>query len=616
MSEAPLKNPAKDVQDRVAWSLWFAAFALFLSASRFDFVDYDDLVILFGQPQVSSGVSLHNLVWAFSTLHADFAYWMPMTWLSHQLDCQLFGRNAGAHHLTNVLLHATNTLLLFRVLHKMTGNLWRSACVALLFAWHPLHVESVAWVAERKSLVCSLFWMLTLLAYLRYVAARTWPNYLLVFVGSLGALMGKPMAVTLPFSLLLLDFWPLKRWHSEVDLGGSLWKKWRPLVLEKTPLLALSLGGSFLVYLAQNQVGAVRGDVGLLFKTETTVAAYWLYVRKAFWPSDLIPIYERHPWPIALVIWGGVFLVAVSVLCFRLREKRPYLLMGWLWYLGNLIPSIGIVQIGAQAAADRYTYIPLIGISIMVVWGVADVLTASNRSRRHAREIATAGAVAVFAVLAACTLRQLAFWKDGVSLFTRAVSVAPWSSKAHHLLGMNLLKQASCDQALIHGQASLRLGSTRAETFVLIATVLRKTGRFAEAKSFYERALARRPDDKQALAGLAWLLCTADAADLRDGATALRHAKRLCDLTGSRYPNYVSILACAYAEAGQFDEAIRTAQDGLATALRIGDLQSAGALEDELLLFREHKPLRVPQAVAGAQAPSLPEGVSGRKVSP
>ena len=338
MTEPALKTRAKDVEDRVAWILWIAAFAIFLPATQFSFLDYDDLVIVSERPQVFSGLSLRNMLWAFSTLHADFAYWMPLTWISHQLDCQLFDGNAGAHHVTNILLHATNTFLLFHVLLKLTGKLWRSACVALLFAWHPLHVESVAWVAERKTLICSLFWILTILAYIRYVASRTWEHYLLVFLGCLAALMGKPMAVTLPFSLLVLDFWPLKRWQDEGEpgaslAGGSFSKIWAKLVLEKTPLLALSLIGSFLAYIAQKQVGALRENVGLLFRIESVPAACWLYVRKTFWPNNLIPIYERHPWQVSVVIWGGIFLVAVSFVSFRLWRRYPYLLMGWLWYL-------------------------------------------------------------------------------------------------------------------------------------------------------------------------------------------------------------------------------------------------------------------------------------------
>jgi hypothetical protein len=586
------QKTTKSASDRMAWSLWFAAFAIFLSVTQFDFVDYDDLKIVFELPQVASGLSWGNLSWAFSTLHADFAYWMPLTWLSHQFDCQFFGRNAGAHHLTNVLLHATNTLLLFRVLHKVTGCMWRSASVALLFAWHPLHVESVAWVAERKSLVCSLFWMLTFLAYLRYVAGRTWQRYVLVFTGCLCALMGKPMAVTLPFSLLLLDFWPLKRWESGGQLDKSFWDRWRGLILEKIPLLALSIIGGFLAYLAQKDVGAVRDDVPLLFRIENAIAAYWIYVRKAFCPDDLIPIYERHPWSLGIVIWAGIFLSGIGFICFRFRQKYPYLLMGFLWYVGNLVPSIGLVPISAHAMADRYTYIPLIGLFIMVSWGVADAFLISKLSPGRIGFAGSAFAAVSFAALAYCTLSQLAFWRNGVTLFTHAVSVAPWSPRAHYLLGMNLLRQDCYEESLTQGYESLRLDSTRPEPFVLIATVLRKTGKFVEAKSFLERALAIKADDKPALSSLAYLLATADAADIRDGVVAVRLAKHLCSLSESRNPKYLSILACAYAEAGQFDEATRTAEMGSATARKVGDTQWAHVLDDQERLFRDQKHFR------------------------
>jgi len=574
--------PDGELANRVAWAVWVVTFVLFLPASRFDFVDYDDLMILFEQPRVCSGLSWGNLAWAFGTLHADFAYWMPLTWFSHQLDFQFFGDNPGAHHLTNVLLHATNSLLLFRAFYRATSRLWCSASVAMLFAWHPLHVESVAWVAERKSLVCAFFWMLTLHAYLRYVAARTWRNYTLVFVGVACALMGKPMAVTLPFSLLLLDFWPLARFESSHIGRGSLWRRWSPLVIEKVPLLSVSMAGSILAYVAQHQVGAVREELGLAYRIQTALAGYWLYVRKTFWPADLIPIYERHPWPTIPVVMGGILFVVASSLCLRWRQHRPWLLMGWLWYLGNLVPSIGIVQIGSHALADRYTYIPLIGVFVAVVWGVAELQASFGSSVSRAREVLFVAVASVLMALGICTSMQLDHWKNGVSLFRHAIEVAPWSSKAHSLLGMNLLKAGKLDEAVAHGKEALRLKPDRSDACVLIATALRKSGKLAEAKTYYEAVLERRPDDKHALAGLAFMLSGAESKEVRDPRKAVVLAKRLCDLTAHRRPRYVSILAEAYYRAGMREEAVRTAKNGCAMSWEVGDIRSAKAFEDRL----------------------------------
>lgn len=578
----------------MAWGLWLAAFVLFLPASRFSFVNYDDFVIVFHRAQVFSGLSLNNLLWAFSTLHADFAYWMPLTWITHQFDCHLFGPNPGPHHLTSVILHSFNTLLLFSVLHRMTGYVWRSACVALLFALHPLHVETVAWVSERKSLVCSLFWMLTMLAYVRYAALRTARNYLWVFLGCLGALMGKPAAVTLPLSLLLLDYWPLNRWHAGAKPGRSFWKTSKGLILEKLPLFGLSAAGSIMAYFAQKEIGAVRENVDLTFRVGNGFAAFWLYIRRMIWPAELSAIYERSPVPLWLVIWGVAFVISITVLCWRLRNGRPYLLMGWLWYLGNLVPSIGVVPIGSHAMADRYTYLPLIGVFIMLVWGLADIPRNLNLSFDRRRVILAAGAGVVFLTLTICTRRQLSLWHDGVSLFSHAVKIAPSSAKAHYLLGMNLASAGRYDLALFHANESVRLDPGKAETFCLYGNVLSKTGKPFEAKAHYEKALAIDPNQKKALYGLAWLLSGADIPGLRNGQMAVRYAERLCQLTREEYPEHLRILACSYAEAGRYEKAIMIAKKARATAARNGDLPWVSVLEKELALFRAGQPVRQP----------------------
>jgi tetratricopeptide (TPR) repeat protein len=583
-----MKSESDQTTKWVGLALWCAAFSLFMPAARFQFVNYDDFAIIFNRAQVFSGISLRNLVWAFSSLHADFAYWMPLTWISHQMDCQLFGTNAGFHHLTNVLLHSVNTLLLFHVLRRMTGSLWRSAAVALLFAWHPLHVETVAWVAERKSLVCSFFWMLALLAYIRYVRTKTWPNYLMVCAGHLGALMGKPMAVTLPFTLMLLDFWPLNRLR---DAGGDTkrdWRDWAPMVVEKLPLFALSIVGGFMAYLGQMEIGALPANIGCKFRFANALVAYWLYLRKTFWPNDLIPLYGRHPWPNETVVLAAILLATISVLAVLLKNKRPYLIVGWCWYLGNLFPSIGLVPFGVQAMADRYTYIPLIGIFIMLAWGMPEVVAKFGFRFRWFRCALWGASAVVLLVLALCTLRQLAYWRDGVTLFMRETEVAPLNPMAHCYLAGNLITVNEYGPALAQAEEALRLEPDSAESLQMLGFILRDSGRFVESRSCYRKALIKNPNHKKALYGLANLLCTLDVP-IRDGVAAIPLAKRLCELTGDRYPKNLSLLACAYASAGRFPEAVETAKKALLIAEQTEDYQFVSKLTEQLYLFNEGK---------------------------
>jgi cytochrome c-type biogenesis protein CcmH/NrfG len=435
--------------------------------------------------------------------------------------------------------------------------------------------------------------MLTILAYIRYVSARTWRNYLLVFIGMLGALAGKPMAVSLPFSLLLLDFWPLRRWRGRSAVHNAEFepiKTWGSLVIEKIPLFGLSIIGSVLAFIAQKQVGTVRENIDILFRFQNTLAAYWLYVRKTFWPVDLIPIYERHAWPADVVVWGGAFIVLTSVLSFRLRHKYPYILTGWLWYLINLLPSVGLIQIGSHAMADRYMYIPILGVFILVVWGVSDLLTAQSFPRHW--KAAAIPATVVLMLCAFWSSRQIHFWRDGITLFEHTVTIAPQGSKAQYLLGVSYLRADRWNDALHRCTESLRLEPTRVEAAVAIATVLRRTGKLIEAKTFYEKVLKSKPDDKDALAGLASLLSTSDAADVLDGEAAVQYAQHLCTLPGTGYPSYSSVLACAYAQAGQFENAIRAAEEGINVARNLGDSRWTEVLEKQKEVFKGQKAWR------------------------
>ena len=364
-----------------------------------EFVNYDDGDYVEGNSQVQSGVTLSGAEWAFTTGHAS--NWHPLTWLSHMLDCQIYGLKPWGHHLTNILLHAVNTLLLFLVLRRMTGKLWPSAFVAALFGWHPVHVESVAWISERKDVLSAFFWLLTMGAYARYAeefkvqSSKYKVYYGLALLLFMLGLMSKPMVVTLPFVLLLLDFWPLKRIadsrftiyetkpKSQAQSDGVSIPR---ALLEKLPFLALAVGSSVATFLVQRQGGAVASIDNLTIgqRLANAVVSYLRYVGKMIWPTDLSVLYP-HPgnWPVWLIAASVIFLIGVSVWSGLIYRRRPYITVGWFWFVGTLVPVIGVVQVGVQSMADRYLYVPGIGLSIMVAWGASELVGARWRVERH-----------------------------------------------------------------------------------------------------------------------------------------------------------------------------------------------------------------------------------------
>ena len=387
------------------------------------------------------GLSMEGLAWAFRA--TESGNWHPITWLSHMLDCQLFGLTPGGPHLVNALWHAVNTSLLFLGLRRMTGMIWRSAFVASLFALHPLHVESVAWISERKDVLSAFFWFLTLWFYAKYVeeskvqSPKSKVAYALaLFFFALG-LMSKPMTVTLPFTLLLLDFWPLNRLSKvqspkpKVGVAASVAKQlWTldfglctRLFLEKIPFFALSGALCVITFFAQHKEGAAttQEQMPLAWRAGNALMAYGRYIQKMFWPADLTFLYP-HPgkWPSEIVIGSALFLVAVSVVVIWLGRRYPYVLAGWLWYLGTLVPVIGLVQVGVQSMADRFSYIPFIGLFIILVWGSCDI---ANKFRLP-KAVLVSGAVAILAACLAVTLHQLPYWKNSAVLYHRALEVA------------------------------------------------------------------------------------------------------------------------------------------------------------------------------------------------
>lgn len=414
--------------------------ALYWPIISHPFIIFDDEEYVTANAHVTSGLSWENFRWAFEGAHA--ANWHPLTWLSHQLDCTLFGLNAGGHHLVNLLFHVANTLLLFVFLRGATGAVWRSALVAALFAWHPLHVESVAWASERKDVLSTFFWLLTLMAYVRYARNRNWFVYSAALIFFALGLMSKPMVVTLPFVLLLLDFWPLRRisnWEfqisnpetSEGAPAPSLQSSTYSLLLEKIPFFLLAIGGCAATLLAQSGGGAIS-QTPLTERFANAALAYARYVAKTFWPTDLAIVYP-HPrhWSLVLALGATALLAVWTMLCVRNWRRNPFLAFGWFWFLGTLVPTIGLIQVGAQSMADRYTYIPSIGFFIALVWGAAEFC--ATKPRGNVIYLICAGSALIGCLLTASI--QISFWRDSTGLFLHALEVTQDNYVAANTLG-------------------------------------------------------------------------------------------------------------------------------------------------------------------------------------
>jgi len=464
----------------------FAAFGGLLSSG---FITYDDEDYVTRNTNVQKGLNAQSVAWAFSTTTAS--NWHPLTWLSHMLDVQIFGLNAGRHHLTSLLLHALNAALLFLLLFRMTGALWRSAFVAALFALHPLHVESVAWIAERKDVLSALFWLLTTGAWLNYVKSKKAAGYGVMLMFYALGLMAKPMLVTLPFTLLLLDYWPLQRlalplrWRSGA-LKGLLW--------EKAPLFAMSAASCVVTAMVQGNSGAVRTmeEFPLSERCANAALAYISYLGKTFWPSSLAVFYPHsHSGLFTWAALGSLLLLAgATVLALRLAKRAPYVSCGWFWYLGTLVPVIGLVQVGEQALADRYTYLPLIGIFIAIAWGLAEIPRKVPRARVAVPAVAAASLVALFPV----TRLQTGYWADTGALFEHALAVTSGNYEAHNEIGVLRFNQGKTDEAIAHYEEAVRIDPEYGDAQNNLGFAFAQEGRTAEAIAHYQEAIRIDPD--------------------------------------------------------------------------------------------------------------------------
>ncbi len=400
-------------------------------------VNFDDHAYVTGNPSVRAGLTHSGAIWAFTTVHSY--NWHPLTWLSHMLDVQLFGLNPWGHHLVNILFHVANSLLLFRILWKLTAAFWRSLFVAAIFALHPLHVESVAWIAERKDVLSTFFGFLAILAYVDFVKEQKPLKYILLLSFFVISLLAKQMFITLPFLLLLLDYWPLSRWRSNLsNLNGAIMKpisrSLSSLIREKIPLLILTIASSAATYYVQKKSGALNIDTPLLLNMGNALISYVKYIAKMFWPHPLAAIYPFNPDEITyLTVFGAsIFILAVSYFAALQMKKRPYLLVGWLWYLGTLVPVVGFVRIGDHAMADRYTYVPLIGLFVTLVWGANELCEKLHINKG----IAATLCIVILAILSFMTIKQQRYWKNDFVLFQHAIEVTDNNAPAHKRLGL------------------------------------------------------------------------------------------------------------------------------------------------------------------------------------
>ncbi len=496
-------------------SLAIVTAAVYSRVSSAEFVNYDDLAYVTQNVHVLQGLTRQTLIWALgSTEHAN---WHPLTWLSHALDCQLYGLSPAGHHITNVLLHGINVLLLFLLLTRATGATGRSFLVAALFALHPLNVESVAWVAERKNVLSTLFFLLAIVAYGWYAMKPNLRRYLLVVAMFALGLAAKPMVITLPFVFLLLDYWPLRRiekWGQPIPPNPKGRRKTSAqpavpgvsrvlaispvsgsrLVLEKIPLLGLVGGSAVITVVAQRSGGAVRSlqVFSLSVRLQNALYAYAMYVWKTFWPARLAVLYP-HPGPTLSVPQLGlaaVFLIAVSFVVWKQRLARPFLVTGWLWYLGTLVPVIGLIQVGQQAMADRYAYLPLIGIFLMVVWGLSD--WADGKRVPGLARAAAAGVL--LAALSILSWRQIGYWQNSDTLWFHAAAVTENNLFAEDDMGGSLLKQGRPEEALLHLQNAARLDPRNPTRHLNFASGLAQSGRSPDAIREYDAAIQLTSD--------------------------------------------------------------------------------------------------------------------------
>jgi len=640
---------------------------------RYEFVNYDDAGQIYQVPQITSGLTLKGIAWAFT--HSHNGHWIPLNTISHMLDCQLYGLNAGGHHLTNVLLHAASAIMLFLILRRMTATLWPAAFVAALFAVHPLHVESVAWVAERKDVLSGFFFMLTLGAYVRYVQRQSRAgsreagagkarvlDYGLVLLCFACGLMSKLMVATLPLVLLVLDYWPLNRFaplpQAEAGDRPNRWLVPRRLMLEKIPLLGVLLLAGLGLFFSRHENEMTYGPASPPSQTGRALLTPLAYLRQMVYPAGL----NVSPPPPDInpsggeVMLGIILLAAISAAFFLARRRRPYLLVGWLWYLLILAPVLVLIQKHLELRCDRYTYLPLIGVYLLLTWTVADL----SASWRHRRLMTGAGAVAVIAALIWRAQIQTSYWRNSESLWTHALACNPENPLAYCNLGSVLADKGQIDEAIDHYQKALEIqpdyvgaqnnlgtvlfqNKRLDEAIVIFQKVLKaqpglaeannnlgaaffQKGQINEAIAYYRKAVAIQPLNaefqsnlgyalfqggkvREAIAhyqtsleiepknantcnDLAWALATSPEASIRNGIRAVTLAEKANQLSRGTNPAILGTLAAAYAEAGRFPEAVENARRAQQLAIDQSNPDPINDLKVQIKLYQAGSPYR------------------------
>ena len=633
----------------IALLLALGTLVVFLPVGGFGFVNYDDPDYVTENGFVKNGLSWPSIMQAFTSFHA--ANWHPLTWLSHMTDCTLFGLNPGAMHFVNVLFHAANTALLFTLLRRLTNKIWAAAFIAALFAWHPLHIQSVAWISERKDVLSTFFGLLTLLAYAKFAQENSRRNYWLAVIFFALGLMAKQMLVTLPFVMLLLDFWPLQRFQ----ISNFKFQIFAKLLTQKIPFFLLVIPACVLTCLAQRAAMSSLEHLPFPLRLENSIVTYALYLFKIFWPANLAffyPLTERSPANLAI---ASLTLVIISFLAWRTRRAQPYVLVGWLWFLGMLVPVIGLVQVGEQSMADRYSYLPSIGIFIIITFGG---LALAERFA-FAKKLLAPAAILILAGCVLATEIQLQCWRTDETLFSHAVAVTQNNEIAHLNLGVVYEKQGRTTEAMQEYRTALKINPRRAHTHNNIADLLDAAGLPDAALAEYEAAIAldpnaleahlnfgillvelnrfdeaaeqfklaatleptdarphyqmgkmllKRGDDAaaigelrlalqndpnnfQMLAYTARVLAADEAVGVRDGAMALSLANKANDLTGGSQPFVLDALGMACAENQDFANAIACAQKTIELA-EAAQMKDTAPLQKRLELYRQNQPWR------------------------
>ena len=594
--------------------------AVFWQVGNHEFISFDDNEYVTENLHVQTGLKLKGVVWAFSEPHAH--NWHPLTWLSHMLDCQVFGLKPGWHHLVNLFFHMANTLLLFFILHRMTKGLWQSAFVAAVFAIHPLHVESVAWVAERKDVLSTFFWILTMGTYVYYVERPGCKRYLFVLVFFVLGLMSKPMLVSLPFVLLLVDYWPLKRLQTAkpgtriaaatpqpasrakkkqksrqrtgndtLQIKGtvesrSLWPEIRPLLKEKIPFFIVTIISCFVTFYAQHRIVKPMELYPLGGRIANALISYVSYIGKMLWPVKLSIFYPYVD--VALLSWQAVsamlVLMVTTYLTLRVARRFPYLIVGWLWYLGTLIPVIGLVQVGFQSMADRYTYVPIIGVFIMIAWGVPELL-----NRWHYRRIALASAaVGILLALMVMTYVQTGYWRNNIILYEHAIEVTSANSWAQNNLGCALSYQGKIEEAIAHFQKAISINNP-ADAHYNLGIMLDSQGKLDEAIYQFRESIRINPDYPKPYYNLGDALTR--QGKMAEAADHFKEAVRLNPLSAEYHNNFgyvLNVLGNEREAITHFREAIILKPDYAGAYVNLGNaLLVEKRIDEAIASYRE-----------------------------